>query len=127
MNKLLIRNICQPPDSNPYGTAHGAWIVKQMAHGGIYMTQLVSRGNAVLVESKVKYKNPMHVDSDYAISYGFREKIVHGNILNVFLSFVIGELLSKKNIVIIDQSIKYKKPLYVGMKIEIHLFLVETI
>ena len=61
MSKLLIRNICQPPDSNPYGTAHGAWIVKQMAHGGIYMTQLVSRGNAVLVESKVKYKNPMHV------------------------------------------------------------------
>ena len=72
-------------------------------------------------------KNPMHVDSDYAISYGFREKIVHGNILNVFLSFVIGELLSKKNIIIIDQSIKYKKPLYVGMKIEIHLFLVDTI
>ena len=58
MSKLLIRNICQPPDSNPYGTAHGAWIVKQMAHGGIYMTQLVSKGNAVLVESKVKYKNP---------------------------------------------------------------------
>ena len=25
------------------------------------MTQLVSKGNAVLVESKVKYKNPMHV------------------------------------------------------------------
>ena len=61
MSKLLIRNICQPPDSNPYGTGHGAWIVKQMAHGGIYMTQLVSKGNAVLVESKVKYKNPMHV------------------------------------------------------------------
>ena len=61
MINLLIRNICQPPDSNPYGTAHGAWIVKQMAHGGIYMTQLVSKGNAVLVESKVKYKNPMHV------------------------------------------------------------------
>ena len=61
MDKLIIRNICQPPDSNPYGTAHGAWVVKQMAHAGIYMTQLVSKGNAVLVESKVKYKNPMHV------------------------------------------------------------------
>ena len=51
MDKLIIRNICQPPDSNPYGTAHGAWVVKQMAHAGIYMTQLVSKGNAVLVES----------------------------------------------------------------------------
>ena len=61
MSKLLIRNICQPPDSNPYGTAHGAWIVKQMAHGGIYMTQLVSRGNAVLVESKVKSVSYTHL------------------------------------------------------------------
>ena len=49
MDKLIIRNICQPPDSNPYGTAHGAWVVKQMAHAGIYMTQLVSKGNAVPV------------------------------------------------------------------------------
>ena len=46
MSKLLIRNICQPPDSNPYGTAHGAWIVKQMAHGGIYMTCLLYTSDA---------------------------------------------------------------------------------
>ena len=25
------------------------------------MTQLISKGNAVLVESNIKYKNPMHV------------------------------------------------------------------
>ena len=61
MNKLLIRNICQPKNSNPYGTGHGGWVITQMAQGGIYMTQLISRGNAVLVESNIKYKNPMHV------------------------------------------------------------------
>ena len=61
MEKLLIRNICQPRNSNPYGTGHGGWVITQMAQGGIYMTQLISRGNAVLVESNIKYKNPMHV------------------------------------------------------------------
>ena len=61
MSKLLIRNICQPKNSNPYGTGHGGWVITQMAQGGIYMTQLISRGNAVLVESNIKYKNPMHV------------------------------------------------------------------
>ena len=61
MNKLLIRNICQPKNSNPYGTGHGGWVITQMAQGGIYMTQLISKGNAVLVESNIKYKNPMHV------------------------------------------------------------------
>ena len=61
MTKLLIRNICQPKNSNPYGTGHGGWVITQMAQGGIYMTQLISKGNAVLVESNIKYKNPMHV------------------------------------------------------------------
>ena len=61
MEKLLIRNICQPKNSNPYGTGHGGWVITQMAQGGIYMTQLISKGNAVLVESNIKYKNPMHV------------------------------------------------------------------
>ena len=61
MKKLLIRNICQPPDSNPYGTGHGAWITKQIAHGGIYYSQIVSGGNAVLAEANLKFKSPMHV------------------------------------------------------------------
>ena len=61
MEKLLIRNFCQPKNSNPYGTGHGGWVITQMAQGGIYMTQLISKGNAVLVESNIKYKNPMHV------------------------------------------------------------------
>ena len=50
MKKLLIRNICQPPDTNPYGTGHGAWIAKQVAHGGIYYSMMVSGGDAVLAE-----------------------------------------------------------------------------
>ena len=56
MKKLLIRNICQPPDTNPYGTGHGAWIAKQVAHGGIYYSMMVSGGDAVLANIQLKYK-----------------------------------------------------------------------
>ena len=61
MKKLLIRNICQPENSNPYGTGHGGWITTQIAHGGVYYSQIVSGGNAVLTDVNIKFKNPMHI------------------------------------------------------------------
>ena len=59
--KLLIRNICQPENTNPYGTGHGGWITTQIAHGGIYYSQIVSGGAAVLTDVNVKFKSPMHL------------------------------------------------------------------
>ena len=55
--KLLIRNICQPENTNPYGTGHGGWITTQIAHGGIYYSQIVSGGAAVLTDVNVKFKS----------------------------------------------------------------------
>lgn len=71
--------------------------------------------------------NPMHVNDEFAIKHGFKEKVVHGNILNAFLSFMIGETLPIKNVVIIDQSIKYKSPVYIGMTIRTTLVVTENI
>ena len=61
--------------------------------------------------------NPMHTDKNFAKSYGFKDKIVHGNILQLFLSYFVGEMLPKKNVVIISQKIKYLKPIYVNQHI----------
>lgn len=58
-------------------------------------------------------RNPMHTDSSFAKSFGFKEKVVHGNILNIFISYFIGEMLPIKNVVILGQSIKYAQPIYV--------------
>ena len=67
--------------------------------------------------------NPMHVDDSFAQQFGFREKVIHGNLLNVFLSYAIGKLIPLKNIVIIDQTIKYKKPIYLGFSIKMTITL----
>ena len=39
---------------------------------------------------------------------------MHGNILNGFLSYFIGELLPTKDVMIVSQQIDFKKPVYVG-------------
>ncbi len=59
-------------------------------------------------------RNPVHVDSAYAQKLGFREKIMHGNILGGFLSYFIGECLPVKNVVIHLQEIKYLKPVFLN-------------
>lgn len=57
--------------------------------------------------------NPMHTNSSYAKSNGYKDKIVHGNILSCFISFFVGELLPIKNVVIIGQNIKYENAMYI--------------
>ena len=62
-------------------------------------------------------KNPMHTDAEFAISKGFKGKIMHGNILNSFISYFIGECLPSKNVLIHSQEIQFKKAMYLNDKI----------
>ena len=67
--------------------------------------------------------NPMHTNSNYAKSKGYKDKIVHGNILSCFISFFIGELLPIKNLVIIGQNIKYENAMYINDSIKLEVIL----
>ena len=67
-----------------------------------------------------KDKNPLHIDEKYAIEKGFEDIVMHGNMLNGFLSYFIGECLPIRNVVIHSQNIKYIKPVYLYDKL--HLF-----
>ena len=58
--------------------------------------------------------NPLHTDTDFAKSKGFDGKVMHGNILNAFLSYFIGESLPTKNVIIHSQEIQYKNPVYLN-------------
>ena len=59
-------------------------------------------------------KNPLHTNEVFANSKGFTSVVMHGNILNGFLSYFIGELLPIKNIIIQTQEIKYFHPIYLN-------------
>ena len=57
-------------------------------------------------------RNPLHINDAFAKEKGFKEKLMHGNILNGFLSYFIGECLPVKNILIQSQEIAFHKPVY---------------
>ena len=44
----------------------------------------------------------------------FVKKIVHGNILNCFISYFIGEIIPTKNVIIIEQKISFVKPFFIN-------------
>jgi 3-hydroxybutyryl-CoA dehydratase len=64
--------------------------------------------------SVFKDKNPLHTNDKFAVGKGFKEKVMHGNILNGFLSYFIGECLPIKDVLIQTQEIKFMKPVYVN-------------
>lgn len=58
--------------------------------------------------------NPLHVNDGYSKSHGFRECVMYGNILNAFISYAIGMELPTKDVILLTQSIQYKKPVYLN-------------
>lgn len=58
--------------------------------------------------------NPLHTDESFAKEKGFLGKVMHGNILNAYLSYFIGECLPTKDVIIHSQSIQFKNPSYLG-------------
>lgn len=57
-------------------------------------------------------RNPLHTNELFAKEKGFSTKVMHGNILNGFLSYFIGECLPIKNVLIQSQQISFHKPVY---------------
>jgi len=67
-----------------------------------------------------KDKNPLHTDEAFAQAKKFREKVMHGNILNGFLSYFIGECLPVKDVIIQTQEIKFALPVYLNDKLDFY-------
>ncbi|HOY41626.1 MAG TPA: MaoC/PaaZ C-terminal domain-containing protein [Chitinophagales bacterium] len=67
-----------------------------------------------------KDTNPLHTDDLFAKEKSFSGKVMHGNILNGFLSYFIGECLPQKNVIIQTQEIKYNLPVYLNDKLNFY-------
>lgn len=61
--------------------------------------------------------NPLHVDQLYAVSKGFSDCVMYGNILNAFISHFVGMLLPSKEVMIQSQDISFHKPVYLNNEI----------
>ncbi len=65
-----------------------------------------------------KDKNPLHTNNQFAVNKGFKNKIMHGNILNGFLSYFIGECLPTKDVIIHSQEIQFKNAVYLNDELQ---------
>ena len=63
--------------------------------------------------------NPLHTDSAYANSKGFRGIVMYGNILNAFISHFVGMLLPAKELMIQSQDISFHKPVFLNDEIQL--------
>lgn len=70
--------------------------------------------------------NPLHTDPVFAQGKGFKSTVMHGNILNGFLSYFVGECLPDKNVIIHDQNISYSFPVYLNDTLNFEAELVEV-
>jgi 3-hydroxybutyryl-CoA dehydratase len=61
-----------------------------------------------------KDQNPLHTNDQFAKEKGFKKRVMHGNILNGFLSYFIGECLPSKSVIIHSQEIQFKNPVYLN-------------
>lgn len=76
--------------------------------------------------SLFKDKNPLHISDDFASEKKFSSKVMHGNILNGFLSWFVGEGLPSKDVVIQAQTIQFSKPVYLNDKVTLRAEITEV-
>ncbi len=62
-------------------------------------------------------KSPVHVDEQYAASSGFSGRVMHGAILQGFLSHFVGMHFPGKKSLILSVNINYHRPSYLGDEI----------
>lgn len=70
--------------------------------------------------------NPLHTDQEFAVAKGMKGVVMHGNILNGFISHFIGEVLPEKNVIIHSQNINFYKPVYLGDEVMLSAELAEV-
>jgi acyl dehydratase len=64
-------------------------------------------------------RNPLHTDAAFARAHGFRDVVMHGNLLGGFLSYFVGECLPTRQVVLQAQSLRFRRPVYLGDALEL--------
>jgi acyl dehydratase len=64
-------------------------------------------------------ENPLHVDDGYARRAGFDRRVMHGAILQGFLSHFVGMCFPGKNSLILSVSLNYHNPSYFGDEVNL--------
>ena len=59
-------------------------------------------------------RNPVHMDDEYAEKSRYNKRIAHGMISSSFFSALFGTKLPGPGCVYVNQSLNFKRPVYIG-------------
>ncbi|WWW10880.1 MaoC family dehydratase [Arcobacter cryaerophilus gv. pseudocryaerophilus] len=59
-------------------------------------------------------RNPVHMDDEYAEKSRYKKRIAHGMISSSFFSALFGTKLPGPGCVYVNQSLNFKRPVYIG-------------
>lgn len=64
-------------------------------------------------------QSPMHMDDDFAKARGFAGKVMHGSVLNGFVSHFVGMYFPGKLSLLLSVDLRFSNPSYLGDSITI--------
>ena len=64
-------------------------------------------------------RSPIHVDDDYARARGFRGAVMHGAILNGFVSHFVGMVFPGSHSLLLSVELRFSRPCYLGEQLRL--------
>jgi 3-hydroxybutyryl-CoA dehydratase len=58
--------------------------------------------------------NPMHIDREYALSKGYKDRVVYGMLTSIFYSTLVGVYIPGKYALLHGIEIQFSKPVFIG-------------
>lgn len=71
--------------------------------------------------------SPIHVDEAYALECGFPGKVMHGTLLNGFLSHFIGMVFPGRLSLLLAADLRFSQPSYLGDAIRLEAVVVQKL
>lgn len=71
--------------------------------------------------------NPMHINDAYAKNSIFKQRVVHGGLVNSLFSTVLGTKLPGEGTIYMQQNSKFIKPVFIGDTIKAEVEVTEII
>jgi 3-hydroxybutyryl-CoA dehydratase len=77
-------------------------------------SQTISEGDVKVYAGISGDRNPVHMDEEYAEKSRYKKRIAHGMISSSFFSALFGTKLPGPGCVYVNQSLNFKRPVYIG-------------
>ena len=77
-------------------------------------TKTITEADILLFAAVSGDNYPLHVDAEYAKATRFGQRAAHGMLTASLLSTVTGMLLQKPGGIYVEQSLRFKRPVFIG-------------